>query len=201
VTTSVLSSHRGDGIDNPKPIPNLSGPKAALKVDQDPARGALETFITGIVTQEFDGAPPPSAVLRGLASYVRALSPGACPEPASEPVTAAGAIDDARRAVRAAIDALAHDDPASAMLMAEAARSQLGDINERYAAADLATERQFLRLAALDLAAAEAAIRLDPKTAAGPLTLWLVHSRDWAPAVIAAEPRSLYDSAVLAADR
>src|SRR4029077_19963668 len=49
VTTSVLSSHRGDGIDNPKLIPNLSGPKSALKVSQDPASPALETFIHGIV--------------------------------------------------------------------------------------------------------------------------------------------------------
>ena len=62
VTTSVLSSHRGDGIDNPKPIPNLSGPKTALKTDQDPASGKLEAFIDGIVTQEFDGAEPPPAV-------------------------------------------------------------------------------------------------------------------------------------------
>ncbi len=198
VTTSVLSSHRGDGIDNPRPIPNLSGPKAVLKVSQDPASGGLEAFITGIVTQEFDGAPPPPAVLKGLAGYVRALSPDACPAAASEAVTASGAIDDARRAARAAIAALDHGDAASAILMAEAARSQLGDINERYAAADLAPERQSLRLAALDLASAEAAIRRDPRSGVGPLTLWLVHSGDWAPAVIAAEQRSLYDPKVLA---
>lgn len=197
VDTSVLSSHRHDIALDPKPIPNLSGPKSALKVDQNPASGALDSKIEEIATQEFDGAPPPPAVLKGLAGYVRALSPGACPAAASEPVTASGAIDDARRAVRAAIAALAHGDGASAILMAEAARSQLGDINERYASADLAPQRQSLRLAALDLAAAEAAIRRDPKSAAGPLTLWLVHSQGWAPAVIAAEQRSLYDPKVL----
>ena len=37
VTNSLFSTHRGNGIDDPKPIPDLSGPKAQLKVDQAPA--------------------------------------------------------------------------------------------------------------------------------------------------------------------
>nr|QQZ49991.1 hypothetical protein JKL49_25640 [Phenylobacterium glaciei] len=32
VTSSLFSSHRGDGIDDPVPIPDLSGPRAGLKV-------------------------------------------------------------------------------------------------------------------------------------------------------------------------
>ena len=32
VTSSLFSSHRGNGVDDPKPIPDLGGPKAALKV-------------------------------------------------------------------------------------------------------------------------------------------------------------------------
>ena len=193
VTTSVLSSHRGDGIDNPKPIPDLSGPKAALKVDQDPASGKLEAFIDGVITQEFDGAEPPPAVLKGLAAYVRALSPEACPGVRPMTVTAAGALEDARRAVRAALAALERHDPGAAIFMAEAARSQLGDMAERYAGPDLAAVRGTLALASGDLAAAEDAIRRDPTTAIQPLALWLARSGEWGPGVTRLEARTLYD--------
>ena len=68
VTSALFSSHRDDGIDNPRPIPDLGGPKSALKISQDPSSPALETFIHGLVTQEFDGAEPPPTVLKGLAA-------------------------------------------------------------------------------------------------------------------------------------
>ena len=198
VTTPVLSSHRGDDIFDPRPIPDLSGPRARFKVDRDPATGKLETFIHGLVTEEFDGAEPPPAVLKGLAAYVRALSPAACPRAASERVTAASAVADVRRAVSVALAALARGDAPSALVMTEAARSQLGDINERYPGPALAPQRRALAVAAVDLAAAEDAIRRDPKAGAAALSLWLVRSRAWAPALIAAQTRSLYDPAVLA---
>ena len=198
VTTSVLSSHRGDGIDNPKPIPNLSGPKSALKVNQDPASGGLESFIHGVVTQEFDGDEPPPAVLRGLASYVRALSPAACPAAASEPVTVAGALADVRRTLQAAIAAVDHGDGASAALMVESARSQLGDIDERYAGTALAPERAALQRAAADLASAEADARHGLPAARTDLTLWLASEPAWAGPVVAAEAASLYSPHTLA---
>jgi len=77
--------------------------------------------------------------------------------------------------------------------MAEAARSQLGDIAERYAGPDLAGARQALAVASSDLAAAESAIRRDPSTAAQPLALWLARSGEWGPGVIRLEAQSLYD--------
>jgi len=198
VTTSVLSSHRGDGIDNPRPIPNLSGPKAALKVSQDPSSPALQTFIHGIVTQEFDGEEPPAAVLKGLAAYVRALSPAACPAQASEPMTAAGALADVRRTLRAAIEAIDRGDGRSAALMVASARTQLGDIHERYAAASLAPQREALERAAADLAAAESDARRGTASARGNLTAWLAGEPDWARGVVAAAPQSLYNPATLA---
>ena len=73
VTSSLFSSHRGDGIANPVPIPDLSA--ANHKISRDPASPALADFINGLVVDEFDGAPPPPAVRAGLAAYVRALSP------------------------------------------------------------------------------------------------------------------------------
>ncbi|HTX50889.1 MAG TPA: hypothetical protein VME40_16050 [Caulobacteraceae bacterium] len=199
VGASVLSSHRGGHPFAPVPIPNLSGPKAALKTDQDPASGALAARIDVIATQEFDGAEPPPAVLQGLAAYVRALSPAACPADATEPVTAEAGLADVRRAVRAALAALGHGDGASAALMVEAARSQLGDIDERYAGQDLASERAALRGASSDLAAAEFDARHNPPAAKLALELWLARQPTWAPSLLAAEPRSLYAPSRLAA--
>jgi hypothetical protein len=198
VSTPVLSSHRTEATFSPKPIPNLSGPKSALTTDQA-TPGALEKRIDTILTQEFDGAEPPPAVLKGLAAYVRALSPASCPAAATARVTSVATLGDARRAVHAALAALEHGDGPSAIVMAEAARSQLGEADERYAGPGLAAERQALAAASVDLAAAEEAIRRDPKAGADALTLWLAREPGWAAPVLAAEPRSLYAPTVLAA--
>jgi hypothetical protein len=199
VTTSVLSSHELDSVHGAKPIPNLSGPKSALKFDQDPASDALDGAIDRIITREFDGAEPPPTVLKGLAAYVRALSPGACPVAASEPVTAAQGIADARRATLAAIAALDHHDAPAAVLMIEAARSQLGDIDERYRGEALTPVRQALALASSELDAAEADAVPRPDAARAALVIWLAKAPGWSGAVIAAEPQSLYAAPRLAA--
>jgi hypothetical protein len=193
VGTSVLSSHRGGGPLKPVPIPNLSGPKSALKTPQDAASGALEARIATIDTQEFDGAQPAPAVLKGLAAYVRALSPQSCPSGAQRAMTAAAKLEDARRALRAALAALDRQDGAAAALMVEAARSALGDVDERYVGPQLEASRARLREASLDLAAAEDDARRNAAKARLDLTLWLGHELEWAPAVLADAPRSLYD--------
>jgi hypothetical protein len=95
--------------------------------------------------------------------------------------------------VRAALAALDRQDGASAALMVEAARSALGDVDERYAGPQLEPSRTRLREASLDLAAAEGTARRDVARARLDLTLWLGHELEWAPAVVAAAPRSLYD--------
>ena len=51
VTSSLFSSHRGDGVDDPLPIPDLAGDRARLKV----APGALAPFIPGRIVAEFAG--------------------------------------------------------------------------------------------------------------------------------------------------
>ena len=199
VTTSVLSSHEMDSAHGAKPIPDLSGPKSALKFDQDPASNALAGAIDRIITREFDGNEPPPAVLAGLAAYVRALSPAACPPASTEPVTAAQALADVRRAAMAAIAALDHHDAPSAVLMIEAARSQLGDIDERYRGEALAPQRRVLALASADLDAAQADAPRDPAAARAALVIWLAKTPSWSSAVLAAEPQSLYALARLAA--
>jgi hypothetical protein len=199
VTTSVLSSHEMNSVHGAKPIPDLSGPKSALKFDQAPASGQLEGAIDRIITREFDGNEPPPAVLKGLGAYVRALSPGACPPTPSEPVTAEATIADVRRAVAAAIAAIDHHDAPSAVLMVEAARSQLGDIDERYRGEALAPVRQALALASAELDAAQADVVPRPADTRAALVIWLARAPGWSSTVLAAEPQSLYAPARLAA--
>jgi hypothetical protein len=199
VTTSLMSSHRGDNIDNPKPIPDLSGPKTALKVSQAGGAPDLARFIHGLITEEFDGPEPPPAVLAGLAAYVRALSPAACPAEGLEAVSPAADLADARRAVRAALAALARHDPATAAVMAEAARSMLGIVAERYGPPALTADVATLRSADLDLAAAIAEIRRADPGAAEALEAWLAQSREWGPRLPADAPRSYYDREILSA--
>ena len=198
VTSSLFSTHRGDDIDDPRPIPDLGGPKSRLKVSQAPGSPALKTFINGLVTEEFDGPPPPPAVLDGLAAYVRALNPKACGPIATTPLRASGAAEDVRRAVRAAQAALARGDTATAAVMVQSARSQLGDIAERYAGADLTATRRRLGQADLDLAAAlESVRRPGPTNGRERLATFLARSDGWASAIRRDETRSLYDPGVL----
>jgi hypothetical protein len=198
VRSFLFSPKRGDHMGKPRPIPDLGGPKSALKVSQAPGSPDLERFIHGLVTEEFDGAEPPPAVLAGLAAYVRALSPSACPAGGPEPVSVQTDADNARRAIRAGQAALAKGDPGTAMVMIGAARSVLGDMAERYAAPGLGAEVETLRIADLGLAAAISDIRRGDPSARLSLETWLVRSDAWAKALQADERRSYYDRATLA---
>ncbi len=197
VTSFLFSTHRGSHTGKPRPIPDLGGPKTALKVSQVRGDGQLEHFIHGLVTEEFEGAEPPPAVLTGLAAYVRALTPEACPSESTQPLRVAAPIADARRAVRAALAALDHGDKASAVAMIQAARAQLGAMAERYGAGATPIARAALQVADLDLAADLADLRAGEPVAER-LTAWLGRSGDWAARLEADEPRSLYDRAQLA---
>jgi hypothetical protein len=138
-------------------------------------------------------------VLKGLGAYVRALSPAACPPAPNEPITAAAALADVRRSARAAVAALDHHDGPAAVAMIAAARSGLGDIDERYRGEALAPQRRALALASADLAAAESDARRDPDAARGALVIWLAKAPSWSDSVAAAAPRSLYAPARLVA--
>lgn len=186
VTSSLFSSHRGNGVHDPAPIPDLSGPRAMLKV----APHALEGFIRGLVVEEFDGPEPPPAVLKGLADYIRALSPDACGAPARIPARPAALMEDARRAVAAGEAALSRGDRPTALLMIAAARGRLGLIDERYAG--LPPERARLRTADAELAALQAAVRAGRPHAAAGLKRWRTGSHALEAALAAREPASLF---------
>jgi len=190
---ALLSSHPAEGIDHPKPIPNLSTAKASLKQNQDPKTGVLEPFVHGLVTGEFDGAEPPPAVLKGVAAYVRALSPGACPAKARQPLTAELYLDNSRRAVRAGIGALNRKDWDTAAFLTEAARSPLGLIYERYDQPRAEAARAALRAADLELAADADAIRAHDRRAHDRLVAWLAEADGWARTVVREEAGSLFN--------
>jgi len=199
VTTSVFSSHRGDGIDNPKPIPDLSGPRELLKVSRDPRKPDLRNFIHGLVTEEFDGAESPRAVMDGLAAYVRSLRPDACPPDPIQPIRMESVMADATRAMHAAEAAAVRKDGATAILMVASARTQLGLIYERYQAPSLSAERVALRDADLDLASIQNDVRKGDAGAAMRLALWPGQAATLTGKLQAHEDKSLFNPRQLAA--
>ena len=183
VTASLMSSHRGDGLFNPKPIPDLAGPPARLKISRT-VPGALEAFIHGLVTKEFDGPEPPPEVLADLAAYVRALQPGAC-KGGDRPIRLTDRLADVDGAV-----ALARtSDGDTRRLLLAAARSTLGAIDERFAGLDRG------RAALRDADAELSAIRLERTGFATWDAKWPGRRR----LLIRDEPLSLYTAAKLAA--
>jgi hypothetical protein len=200
VTTALFSSHRDDGIDNPKPIPDLAGAKARADLAQPLAGPALARFIHGQITEEFNGAEPSPAVLAGLASYVRALNPAACPADERRPLRVADYVRDSARAVEAGGQALDHGDPDTAALMLAAARSRLGLIYERYDQPEARRSRAFLTTADEDLAAVQARVRGggDPAASKQALAVWLVHLRQGSATLAQDEAGSLFNTRRLA---
>lgn len=148
VTSSLMSKLRGDAQFNPKPITDLAASAATQKISRDAKSGDLERFITGQIVEEFDGHAPSPRVLAGLAAYVRAIRPDACPPAIDEPVTARALLDD----IEAATDAARDTDAATARLMLSSARWALGRIDERYATPELDAVRVKLRAADRGLA-------------------------------------------------
>jgi len=198
VTNSLFSTHRGNGIDDPKPIPDLAGPKARLKISQVPADRKLEPFIHGLITEEFDGPEPTPAVLEGLADYVRALTPAACPARTRQPLGVALLMSDARRALKAGEASAAAGDAPTAILMVASARSRLGLIDERFADPALARPRADLQAASRRLAAIQADLHDRKAAAPDEIAAWLAGSRRLEAELAARQSRSLFDPARLA---
>lgn len=170
VTASLLSSHRGDGVFNPKPIPDLAGDPAKRIVSRDPAKPDLERFIRGLITEEFDGPEPPPAVLDGVAAYVRSIAAENCGA-RDIPLTANLLLADADAALHLAED---EKDPATARLLIGAARSDLGRIDERFQVRGLENGRALLVEADGDLRTLQDSLG-SPKER----MLWAKWGRSW----------------------
>ena len=188
VTASIMSEHRGDGIFNPKPIPDLGGDPAKLKVKGTPR---LREFIHGLITQEFDGPEPSPAALDSVVAYVRTLSPAACPKGRGPAISLGSKLSDVDSAIALSERAYASGDPATGRDLLAAARSTLGAIDERYQVVGLEDGRSRLREADAML------FRLQEAGSAGKWSEW---KREWPKrerALRSAESRSLFNPAVL----
>jgi mono/diheme cytochrome c family protein len=190
VTSSLFSSKRGDGIFNPKPIPDLAADPP--KVDRNPAKPDLRRFIHGQIVEEFDGLEPPAAVLDGLAAYVGALG-GRCGSDAA--LTAASEAGATRAAISAARALLKVPDQPAAHLLMAAARSALGRLDERYVSVP-GIDR---RLAARDgeLRQVQALAITDSAAAVGALDRWTRRFDKDSEALRIAQERSLYSASIL----
>src|SRR3954453_22233149 len=193
VTASLMSSHRGDGIFNPKAIPDLAGDPAKFKVSRDGSKDDLKKFIHGLVTQEFDGPEPPPTVLDGLAGYVRSLSKSACIGPATTAIRLRPMLEDVEEAVRLAEQSYADHDQATARLLIGAARSMLGTIDERFQVDGGQSVRIVLREADMDLKA----IELPDTAPAASFDNWRSRWPEREQRLLAAEPRSLFSERMI----
>jgi hypothetical protein len=193
VTASLMSSHRGDGVFNPKPRPDLAGDPARIKISRDPGREDLKRFIHGLITAEFDGPEPPPAVLDGLVAYVRSLSPEACGRAGGEAIRLASLLNDIDAAARLAEQSYGAGDVPSARILIGAARSTLGRIDERFQLPGGERSRALLRAADADLRAIERADRVTTTTFAAWRNRWPARVRQ----LRAAEDRSYFSEAVL----
>lgn len=169
VTSSLMSKHRGDGVFNPKPIPDLA--MTPPKINRDPAKRDLETFIRGLIVEEFDGPEPSAATLAGLAAYVRLQVADSC-EGKGAPVTLAQDVGLLANAVMAAKSAVEQRDADTARLLLSSARSALGRIHERYAGPALASDRAAIKKWDAELAIMQSGI-VDGATTAQDLRDWM----------------------------
>jgi hypothetical protein len=196
VTSSLMSSHRGNGTFDPKPIPDLAVP---AKVSRDPGDPALGRFMHGLIVEEFDGAEPPPLILDGLGVYVRGIRAEGCDTAGTEPVRLAAAIGDVLEAAGAAQAALARGDGPAARLLLSGARAMLGTIDERFAPPGLAAQRADLRAADRALLAIQQTIGSGAGEAATRLAAWQKDLPRWRARLLRTERRSLYAPERLAA--
>lgn len=180
VTASLMSSHRGDGRFNPRPIPDLGGPRRALKISRDRGQRALEAFIRGLIVEEFDGPEPSAPVLDGLAAYVRALRPEACGR-GERRVSLESRLTLVDDAVRLA----AGEAGDSRRLLLAAARSQLGEIDERFVTPGGEPARRMLRQADRELGKL--------RSGETDILAWSRHWPAWRRDLLRLEPSSLFD--------
>ena len=199
VTSSLMSSHRGNGVFDPKRIPDLA--RDPPKISRDPSQADLRTFIHGLIVEEFDGAEPPPRVLDGLTAYVRSLGPRACPPVAEQPITVAATLADARAAILSARDAWQAGDAETARLMIGAARSTLGRIDQRYAGPSLQTERARIAQSDQTLRALQQQIDARAATVPARIDTWLAQSRRDETQLRSTERASLFNPNQLAARR
>ena len=146
VTSEWASKVRGDGMMNPRPIPDLVdvGSRPTHGQHNDPS---LEHFVHSVIEEEFQGPPPSPQAFDDLMHYLRALDAQRCAGEVR--LTLRDAANDVRRAVGAAQRA---DAPTSSALLL-AAQDAVGRVVERLPEARFERQRTALESLARDLGA------------------------------------------------
>lgn len=122
VTHGLFSKDRADRVFNPVSIPDLAMTEGRRVVDRD-LYGALESFLSAQIVEEFSGSEQEDQVIADLAAYVRALDDSACDARALELRSWRTEINLIRNVVKP-------DTPVSAAYI-NAIRAALGRIYER----------------------------------------------------------------------
>ncbi len=198
VTSSVFSKIREDHEFNPVRIPSLVGISGKTSFGTQAPASSIHAFVKGAVTDEFQGAPPPQAVLDGLVAYVAHLDPAACVSPGVTR-TVKRDMADVERTFAASVQALEKGDAATGDFLIISAQAALGRIHERFAAPALAPQRERLQLASSTIGDARAYAREEPVLGAIMLKTFSQHLPGIAQELHAHRRASLYDVGVLRA--
>jgi hypothetical protein len=138
VTAEWASAVRGDGIMNPRPIPDLTDVGTRKTLGHQKER-SLARFVDKVVVEEFQGHTLPAPAMTGLLSYLRALKTQACPAGVN---SAALTLDGAAQEVRDALAAAVKSDAPTAMLLLLGAQEAMGRIDERLPPSRFGEERR-----------------------------------------------------------
>lgn len=199
VTNSFFGPARGNGVNDPVPIPDLAMPG---KISREQADPALILFTRNLIVDEFSGKPPSAAMLNALAAYMRAIQSCAGNLDTGAGVDQRRRLDDQLAIIDAALDGAntMHQigDHAAVSVLISGVRHQLGLIHERYAAARFRRERLLLLNASKRLQAI--ANTPDQRKLPKLLQIWRQDfDRKLTRRLKAGETQSLYDGKQIAA--
>jgi hypothetical protein len=197
VTNSFFGPARGNGVNDPVPIPDLAMPGKISREQTDPA---LILFTRNLIVDEFSGKQPSAAMLNALAAYMRAVQ--SCAGGVGADADQDRGLNDQLAIIDAALDSAItmHQigDHAATNVLISGARHQLGLIDERYTAARFKQERLLLLNASKQLQAIANAA--DQRKLPKLLQIWRQDfGRKLTRRLKAGETQSLYDGKQIAA--
>jgi hypothetical protein len=198
VTSSVFSKAREDNVFNPVTIPSLVGIAGKDAFGTKSPAPSIHVFVKDAVMDEFQGARPPGAVLKGLVAYISHLERASCSTSLALRNVKKD-MNDIGRIIDATLSALRRNDLETADFLVVSAQSALGHVNERFSGAELGKQREALRRLSADLAGVRRTFKTNP--AAGLEALKPIKSQlsDLTEDLHTHRRRSLYDVGVLRA--
>lgn len=185
ITHALFNPWREDRVANPVKIPSLRGAGERMRFGASLRLSSLREFIRHVIVNEFAGDEPPAWLLDALVAYVVELAPTDAPE---KPVSLGDDLDDLDRFLDVLELALAEGDAAKATFVAGALRFQLERMYERFRGPAGEEARGALVGWSRSIAEAESLQALSR------LRRLVAAERG---ALLAAEPRSLYEPANL----